>query len=537
MAARPSPDAPSEHSDSAISSGRVARSALVVMGGLATGIVVGLIRSRVVAITFGTSAQLDAFNSANTIPELLVIALAGPALSFAFIPVYTGLLNDRVAANRLFSHVLTSVFVVMVAVSLMTGLFAPILVSAPWGIAPGFSPETQVVTVALMRLLFVATTLFALSGIVTGSLHAHQHFLLPALAPSAYGIGIIIGALVFSRWLGVYGLAWGAILGACLHLGVQLPAALRHKLRWSPAFGWNDPALRRVAILMAPRVLDLILARISIQWIATNIASGLGEGRVSAVQYGFQLMNMPQTLIGTAIGFAVFPTMAHLASRKDVDAQRQALSGSLRAILTLAIPASAALLLLGRPIIEVLYEGGEFTPQSTELVLSALRAYVVALISLSMLEVVVRAYAAQQDTLTPLLVSFFTTALNIGLAFWLASTPLQHAGPPLAYGLAVLAEVSIGLLILHYRWQGIYARRILLDVGRASLATAGMVGVILLLGTLGPLPPVVTLGIGGLVGSLVYGGLALALGIQEIREIPLDLVRGLLGRSPGTADG
>src|SRR5690606_3713745 len=160
--------------------------------------------------------------------------------------------------------------------------------------------------------------------------------------------------------------------------------------------------------------------------------------------YAYQLMNMPWTLIGTAIGIAVFPTMAALAAERDVSAQRRALSGSLRAILTLVLPAAAGLLVLGRPIIRLLYEGGEFTAQSTELVFYALQFYAITLISQSMLEVVVRAFAAQQDTLTPLIVSFFTTGLNIGLAIWLAQPErLAHGGLALANGVAVGIESLI----------------------------------------------------------------------------------------------
>jgi putative peptidoglycan lipid II flippase len=176
-------------------------------------------------------------------------------------------------------------------------------------------------------------------------------------------------------------------------------------------------------------------------------------------------MNTPWTLIGTAIGIAVFPTMAALAAERNVSAQRSALSGALRAILTLAIPATVGLIVLGRPIIGILLEGGEFTAESVELVYYALKFYTVALISQSMLEVVVRAFAAQQDTLTPLLVSLFTTALNVGLAIWLARPlaegGLEHGGLALANGVAVGVESLIGLAILHKRWQGVDARRIL----------------------------------------------------------------------------
>jgi putative peptidoglycan lipid II flippase len=272
-----------------------------------------------------------------------------------------------------------------------------------------------------------------------------------------------------------------------------------------------------------------MMARASIDWINANLGSGLGEGRVSSLRYAFQLMNTPWTLIGTAIGIAVFPTMAAIAAEKDVPAQRRALSGALRAILTLVLPAAVALLIFGRPVIGVLFEGGEFTAQSTELVFYALQFYVVALISQSMLEVVVRAFAAQQDTLTPLLVSFFTTTLNVALAIWLSRPRLdggfEHGGLALANGVAVGIESLVGLTILHFRWGGVGARRILIDAGRAAIAASAMGGTILVFNALLKPGRIMLLLGGGLLGFVVYFALALLLGIEEVRTIPMTILR------------
>jgi putative peptidoglycan lipid II flippase len=510
--------------------GPIARSALTVMGGIAAATIVGLVRQRIVAGQFGTSAAMDAFTAANGLSELLFTMLAGGALAFAFIPIYTQFLTegDTRSANTLLSQVTNTIFILISLASLVIALLAPTLVSAPWGIGPSFPPEIQALTAQLMRILLLSTIIFAVSSIVTGALHAHQHFLLPAVTPIMYSGGIIFGALLLAPKLGIFGLAWGAVLGSLLHLLVQVPGLILYKIKWRPSLGWRNPALRRVAVLMAPRVIDLLMARISIDWINANLGSGLGEGRVAALRYAYQLMNMPWTLIGTAIGIAIFPTMAALAAQKDVGAQRNALSSSLRAILTLTLPAAAGLLVLGRPLIRLLFEGGEFTAQSTELVYYALQFYVVALLSQSMLEVVVRAFAAQQDTLTPLIVSFFTTALNVGLAIWL-SRPLsegglEHGGLALANGIAVGVESLIGLTILHFRWRGVDAHHILLDTGKAALSAGGMSVAIMAFQSIVQPGTLMNLIGGGIIGITVFCGLALLLGIQEIRTVPLALL-------------
>lgn len=514
---------------------QVARSTLVVMAGLASSLVIGLVRQRIIANTFGTSAALDAFTAANGIPELLFTMLSGGALAFAFIPIYSTHIRegDTSGGNNLFSQVVNSILLLTALLAILIAVFAISLVRAPWGIGPHFPPEVQRLTADLMRILLLSTVIFAVSSILTGTLHAHQHFLLPAIAPSLYSLGIIVGALALAPSLGIFGLAWGAVLGALLHFLIQLPGILFHGVRWRLSLGWGNPALQRVAVLMAPRVVDLLMARASIDWINANLGSGLGEGRVSSLRYAFQIMNTPWTLIGTAIGIAVFPTMAALAAERDVGAQRQALSGALRAILTLAFPAAVALLVLGRPVIGVLFEGGEFTAQSTELVYYALQFYALTLISQSMLEVVVRAFAAQQDTLTPLLVSFFTTALNVTLAIWLARPRveggLEHGGLALANGLAVGIEALIGLTILHFRWRGVDGRRILSDAGKAALAAAAMGAVILLFDRFVAPGRIMLLLVGGALGGAVYFGLALLLGIREIRTLPLTLLRRTQG--------
>lgn len=506
--------------------GRVARSTLIVMAGMAAALIVGLVRQQIIAAIFGTGAELDAYTAANAIPELLFTILSGGTLSFAFIPVYSELLVKG-GADRLFSQVVNAVLALIAVAAGGVAFFAPTLVGAWWGVAPNFPPQVQVLTVGLMRILLISTVIFAVSSLITGTLHAHQHFILPAITPIMYSGSIIFGALMLTPRLGVYGLAWGAVIGAGLHLLVQVPGLIRYRVRWLPILNLNDPTLRRVAVLMAPRVVDLLMARASIDWINANLGSGLGEGRVSALRYAYQLMNMPWTLIGTAIGIAVFPTMAALAARKDVAAQRQALSGSLRAILALTLPAAAGLFVLGRPLIRLLFERGEFTAQSTELVFYALQFYLIAMISQSMLEVVVRAFAAQQDTLTPLIVSFFTTALNLGLAIALARPDrLAHGGLALANGVAVGVESLIGLAILHIRWRGVDARRILLDSGRAAIAAFAMAGAIAAFRALLQPGPLLMLAGGVVIGGAVYVGLALLLGMEEVRTLPRAVLRG-----------
>ncbi len=508
--------------------GLIARSSLIISVGWGASIVIGLLRQSIIARQFGTSALLDAFTAGNVIPELIYTMLSGGALGFAFIPVYKERLEKAGGASQLFSKVVNWIFLVTLFFSAVAYLFAPFLVTSTWGVGALYPAEVQLLTIQLMRILLLSTIIFSISSILTSTLYAHEHFIIPALLPSLYSAGIIFGALVLAPRFGIFGIAWGAVLGSLFHLLIQIPGVMHYKVKWQFSLAF-DPYLRKVAILMLPRIIDLMMARASINWLNATLSSRLGEGRLAALDFAFRLMNMPWTLIGTAIGIAVFPTMAALAAQKDVDAQRRAFSGSLRAILTLAIPAAAVLILFGEPIIRILFERGEFTAESTQLVYYALRFYSLALISQSMLEVVVRAFAAQQDTYTPLYISIFTTLVNIGLAIWLARPldqgGISHGGPALANGLAVLLEASIGMAILSIRWKGADLRHILLDLGKALLATGAMALVVFGLEKVLPTSDLIQLAVGGGIGLLIYLVVVYFLGIKEVVNIPLAMLR------------
>jgi putative peptidoglycan lipid II flippase len=175
----------SEVQPSPTSSTRVAKSTLIVMGGLLAALLTGLIRQRIIAGQFGTSAPMDAFIAANGLPELLFIMLAGGALGFAFIPIYTEFLTveDRGGADRLASQVVNSIFILALIVSALAALLAPTIVTAPWGLGPHFPEPVQKLAVELMRLLLLSTIIFAISSIITGVLHSHPHLVLPAISP------------------------------------------------------------------------------------------------------------------------------------------------------------------------------------------------------------------------------------------------------------------------------------------------------------------------------------------------------------------
>ncbi len=483
----------------------LARNTILVAASFGLAAAMGLLRNMVIAQRFGIGGELDIYYAAFKLPELLFTLVAGGALTTALIPVLSAALarDDRRAFWRLASAITNTVLLAVSTLAVLAGLLAPMLVR--WLIAPGFAPAAQAETARVMRLVLVSTAIFGLSAVQTGVLHSAKHFLLPALAPAVYPLGVVAGALWLAPRWGIRGLALGAIVGAALHLAVQAPALLRRGLRWWPILRTGDGAMRRVLTLMGPRILDLGVFQLTLL-LTANLASRLDAGSLSALEWGWDFMQLPESVIGTAFGLVALPTLADLAARRDLGALRRTLSDTLRAILGLTVPAAVGLILLGRPLLQVLYQRGAFDAGATDAVYVAVRYYALGLVAHSCLEIAARAFFAQQDTVTPLLIAAGSAAANLLLGLALMG-PLGHGGLALANTLAVSAEVLVLLAVLRRRWGGIEGRETLAGLGRIGLATAAMsavVGAVLLVGERSGLGALWQVALGAGAGGAVY---------------------------------
>lgn len=459
---------------------QLARSTLIVMTAFALAKVISLGQTVLIAGRFGVGDTWDAYVAANKLPDLLFILIAGGALSHAFIPIFSAYLarDDDEGAWTIASHVINVVFTVTAIASVIVFVTAPWLVSEI--IAPGFDQDVQQQTVGLTRVLLIATLIFSVSGIVMGILQSFNHFLLPALAPIMLDLGILFGVIFLMpiEALGVYGVALGAVLGASLHLGIQIPGLIHFNIRWKPELGLRNPMLRHAIRLMLPRIGGLGVFHLNFI-VMNNIASRLGTGSVSALDWGWKLMQIPETLIGSAMGIVIFPTLAALSERGDVNGKREAMSGALRFILVASIPSAIALVVLGRPAISLL-ERGAFDASASSLVYSTLQFFALGLIVHSALEIIARSFYADQDTLTPLWAALGGAAINLTLSYLLSEVnrvetfimsnaaiqQFSHlgyvgqmgnvSGLALANSLGVMFEVGLLLIILRRRWHGVH---------------------------------------------------------------------------------
>lgn len=485
----------------------------------------GLARQILISRAFGTGGDLDAFYVAQRLPDILFNLAAGGALASAFVPTFTGFLtrDDREGAWRLASAVMNLLFLVLTAASLLAALFAPALVRYVLG--PGFAPDQQIVAVSLLRILLISSVIFGVSGLLMGILNAHQHFLLPALAPTFYWLGMIFGLLTWVPTNGIYGLAWGAVLGAGLHLAVQIPALPRVHPRYSFDLGLRSPSVRQVVRLMGPRLIGV--AAVQLQFLITSsLASFMTGGSVSALNYGFQIFTMPQVVIAQSIAIAALPTFSAMIARGEINAMRASLADTLRGVLFLALPATAGLLVLSVPVVALLYQRRSFDAQSTLLVAWALTFFTLGLVSHSVVEIVSRAYYALHDTWTPVKMVTLAMVLNIGLCFVFPPLFIRwgwapHGGLAFANSVATTLEM-IGLLwVLRRRLEGLAFTRIWPGLWRTALAAVFTGALLILWLRYTQAFSLWLIALGGVAfGGLVFAGMAYALRVPEARLFP-----------------
>lgn len=462
------------------------------------------------------------FGAANNIPDYLSALLSGGALGMAFIPVLTEYLDQkgRREAWNLFSKIINLAFILTGSASIVIILLAEPLVR--YFIAPGFTPDKQALTASLMRLDLVAILLFSISGLVMSGLQANKHFLLPAIAPVLYNLGQILGVTILSPetgiqlgpiqlpafGLGLYGMVYGVIFGAASHLLIQVPGLIKYQFHWQPGFGLKDAGVQRVLILLGPRVLTM--ACIQAYFVARdNLSSWFGAAGVGALNLGWTIEQVPETIIGTAIAVALLPSLSEFINKGKLHEFTKTVNRSLRIMLALSVPAAALLAIGVRPLAESFFG---YSPDQLDLLTACTWAFLIGLLGDTWLEVAVRSFYANQNTKTPLVAAFLQVAAFIGFSI-LFRPIIGIAGIALSAALTFTIQAFILLILLNRRFPGILdvlgtaVRVIPAAIIAGGLAWAGM--------TYLPLPS-----LAATLSGMILGGLAgIPFLLPEIRDL------------------
>lgn len=519
---------------------QIARAAGTVMIAYIISNLAGLLAKALTARTFGTGAESEAFYAANRFSEILFNLIAGGALGSAFIPTFTSFLvkEDRQGAWKLASAITNWVMLILTLFSILSMIFARQVVH--YILAPGFSSvsvEKELLTASLLRIQVPSAIIFGLSGLVMGILNAHQLFFVSALAPGMYQIGWILGVLVLAPRFGVFGLSIGILIGASFHLLVQVPSLFKlPQRRYELGLGRNNPAVREVARLMAPRLLGVAVVQLNFL-MNTYLASFFEpEGVVTAITLAFSVMLMPQAAIAQSISIASLPTFSAQVANGKIDEMRSSFTSTLRMILFLSIPAALGLIFLRHDIIRLLYERGQFSAQSTDLVAWALLWYAVGLVGHCIVEIGSRAFYALHDTRTPVLVGVGAMSLNLvfSLLFsrlFITIGWLPHGGLALANSLATFLEALVLLYLMLKKVGGLEGKKLLNGILKALVASSLMVAFIIGMQNISlALPYAVYLLALIVIAAGVYGFSLYFLKVEEIRTIIGAVKRRLVKR-------
>jgi putative peptidoglycan lipid II flippase len=461
------------------SSSTLARSAASAGSATMASRVLGVVREQVIASMFGAGAATDAYNVAFRIPNLLRDLFAEGAMSAAFVPTFMHRLatGGREDAFRLGRSVLTALVLVTGVAVVLAMVFAEPLVTL---LAPGYAndPAQLALTTLLTRIMVPFLIFIALAAAFMGMLNSLHHFFIPALSPAMFNVATIacaFGVVPLMPGLGlpaIAGIAIGTLVGGIAQFAIQWPLLRREGFALRPQLDWRDEGLRRVLALMGPGTIGMAATQVNV-FVNTALATGEVDGAVSWLNYAFRLMYLPIGLFGVSIATATLPAVSRQLTASNPEAARATVVHGLTLMLMLNVPATVGLIVLGVPIVRVIFEHGLFTPADTLATAAALQFYAVGLVGYSIVRIASPVFYALGRNRVPVVVSMVTVLVNAGLNVTLVRV-LGYRGLALGTSIAALFNALILLYLLRRSLGGLHVRAVALAFVKIALASLVM---------------------------------------------------------------
>lgn len=501
----------------------IAGAAAILAGASLASKVLGLLRNRVLAGTFGASDTLDAYFAAFRIPDAIFQFVVLGALSAGFIPVFVELMEKNSAEHwRVAAGVLNALLILLVAFTTLFIIFAPQLQAM---IAPGFHGEKLALTIKLARIMALGPLFLGISAVFSGILQSYRRFVIYALAPLFYNVGIIIGAVWLTVYFGAAGLALGVVFGTVLHMAAQLPSVFAVGFRFRPVFNFRQSSIRKIGWLSVPRMIGLAVTQINL-FAITLIASKLSAGSLTVFNLANDIQSVPIGIFALSLATAAFPAFSQFAARADWLEFRRAFGETARLILFLTIPFAILFLLLRAQIVRVLLGWGQFDWTATVVTADTLAFFSLSIFAQGLIQLVVRALFALKDTLSPLIAGVAGVFTNIVAAIILREQ-FGVAGLALAFSLSMAVNLLVLWVLLRLRVGSLDEANI---IGALFKISAAAIAMAFTVQALKPLVAahvnmqtgwgILTQGfISGSFGLMVFLLAALAMGSQEARQI------------------
>lgn len=438
--------------------------------------ILGVIRDRVLAGEFGAGATLDAYYAAFRIPDTIFNLLILGALSAGFIPIFSELIEvNKERAWKLANNVLNAVIILMIFIGAILFFFTPQLMQL---IAPGFNQESMQLAIQLTRIMFLSPLLLGVSSLFGGILQSLKRFLMFSLAPIFYNIGIIFGALVFTPFFGSIGLAYGVVLGALLHLLVQLPSAMINGFRYQFKLNIFDTDFKHAVTLMVPRMLSLSVSQINLT-IITILASTLSVGSLAIYNFSNNLQAFPLSLFGISFAIAAFPTLCELGRKEGKEDFSLSISNTTRQILFFIIPASILFIVLRAQIVRVVLGAGKFDWEATITTADTLALFSLSLFAQALIPLLNRGFFALKNSFTPFIIGlasegamlYFALTLTKPFVMFGMHINLGVRGLALAFTIASLINFLLLWVLLRIKVGTLHESRILFSIGKIVIAS------------------------------------------------------------------
>ncbi len=429
----------------------------------------GLLRDRLLVSHFGIGPETDAYTAAFRLPELLFTLLVSGAFAVAFIPVFTNRMtkDEQQKAWDLASTLLNLLMLGTLVLGVLAFIFADPITTM---LVPGFDPVRHELTVALTQIMLITPFMFAISSLWGSIAQSFNRFVIFALASVFYNLGIIFGIVFLSPSQGIFGVAYGVVIGAALQALLQILGLLGLGFRYSPKVNVKNPDVRRVIGLMIPRSIDQGIDQIAYT-IETIIGSRLATGSLSALYYANNLKNVPIALIGNSIATAAFPRMAARAAHGAIDKLVAEFVSNARLILFFVVPAVVITVIMRGYIVRLLYGFGDPVTANT------LGWFAGVILFQALFFLVARVFYALQDTRTPLYISLTALIINVGLSFWLSEL-YGVIGLAMAHSIVMGFETIVMIALLQRKLGHIGLRDIWMGTYRMIMAAAVMGGVV-----------------------------------------------------------
>lgn len=441
---------------------RVGLATAILSAGILCSRLLGYLREAVIAYQAGASAATDAYNAAFLLPDLMNYFLAGGTLSITFIPLLSAYMskNDEASGHKLFSLIASTMGAILLCAVVVAEIFTPQLVTL---LFPGFDEAQIADTVLMTRVVLPGQLFHYLGGLMMAILMTRGKFWPSAMAPLVYNLGIIVGGLILAPHYGMMGFAFGALVGAfagpfLIPLIVAWPS-----IRYRPNFNFRDKDFRQYWLLTLPLIFGVSLTTVD-EWLGRIIGSTMAEGSISWLNYARRLCLVPIALVGQAASQAALPYLSRLAAAGEREKLAQVLTKTLRSVIILSLVATALFVVVAQPGVSLVYERGAFSSADTARTTILLQCFALGIVAWSMQMVLVRAYYAEQNTLTPMLITSVITLLSVGLYYGLSRV----------YGLVGLAlSSSLGMALQAFSVMVFYRRRnpyfLFAPIGKALL--------------------------------------------------------------------